>query len=94
MRSGSPYLKALATPGAVRFSAAGVLGRMPISMFGLGTVLLIASLTGRYAPAGATLPAAASAAAASSRRNFSARFAAFSVTPLRDGRTALPGVRP
>ena len=49
MRRGSPYLIALASPGALRFSAAGILGRMPISMFGLGTVLLIASITGRYA---------------------------------------------
>jgi hypothetical protein len=31
MRSGSPYLKALASPGALRFSAAGILGRIPIS---------------------------------------------------------------
>ena len=53
MRSGNPYLKALASPGALRFSAAGILGRMPISMFGLGTVLLIASITGRYGLAGA-----------------------------------------
>jgi len=57
MRSGSPYLQALATPGALRFSAAGVRGRMPISMFGLGTVLLIASLTGRYGLAGAVAAA-------------------------------------
>ena len=42
MRSGNPYLKALASPGALRFSAAGILGRMPISMFGLGTVLQLA----------------------------------------------------
>ena len=53
MRSGNSYLKALASPGALRFSAAGILGRMPISMFGLGTVLLIASITGRYGLAGA-----------------------------------------
>lgn len=52
MRSGSPYLKALASPGALRFSAAGFLGRMQISMFGLGTVLLIAAVTGRYGLAG------------------------------------------
>ena len=42
MPSGNPYLKALASPGALRFSAAGILGRMPISMFGLGTVLQLA----------------------------------------------------
>jgi MFS family permease len=52
MRAGSPYLKALASPGALPFSAAGILGRLPISMYGLGTVLLISSLTGRYGLAG------------------------------------------
>ena len=57
MRSGSPYLKALASPGALRFSAAGFLGRMQISMFGLGTVLLIAAVTGRYGLAGAVAAA-------------------------------------
>jgi MFS family permease len=47
-----PYRKALASPGALRFSAAGFLGRLQISMFGLGTVLLVASLTGSYGRAG------------------------------------------
>lgn len=51
-RRGNPYLEVLARPGALRFSAAGLLGRMPMSMFGLGTVLLIASVTGRYGLAG------------------------------------------
>ena len=37
--SGSPYLKALASPGALQFLAAGFPGRLRISMFGLGTVL-------------------------------------------------------
>ena len=53
--SGSPYLKALASPGALQFSAAGFLGRLQISMFGLGTVLLIASgaaVAGRVVDAG------------------------------------------
>jgi MFS transporter len=49
---GSPFLEILSRPGALKFSAAGVLGRMPISMFGLGTLLLIASVTGRYGLAG------------------------------------------
>jgi MFS family permease len=49
---GSPFLEALARPGAIRFSAAGFIGRMPMSMFGLGTVLLIAAMTGRYGLAG------------------------------------------
>jgi MFS family permease len=40
-------------PGAWRFSVAAVIGRMPMSMFGLGTVLLISSITGKYGVAGA-----------------------------------------
>ena len=51
-RSGNRYLAALARPGALRFSAAGFIGRLQISMFGLGTVLLISSFTGRYGLAG------------------------------------------
>jgi MFS family permease len=55
----SPYLAALASPGALRFSAAGFLGRLQISMYGLGTVLLVSSLTGRYGLAGAVTAAGA-----------------------------------
>ncbi len=51
-RVGNPFHAVLSRPGALRFSAAGFVGRMPMSMFGLGTVLLIASVTGRYALAG------------------------------------------
>jgi len=50
--SGNPYLELLRNPGALGFSAAGALGRMPMSMFGLGTILLIASVTGKYGLAG------------------------------------------
>jgi MFS family permease len=46
------YLEVLRTPGALAFSAAGFVGRMSMSMYGLGTVLLIALLTGRYGEAG------------------------------------------
>jgi MFS family permease len=49
---GNPFLEVLARPGALRFSAAGFVGRMPMAMFGLGMVLLIASVTGRYGLAG------------------------------------------
>jgi MFS family permease len=49
----NPFREVLSRPGALRFSAAGFVGRMPMSMFGLGTVLLIASVTGRYGLAGA-----------------------------------------
>lgn len=48
-----PYLDIFSVPGAWRFSAAGVIGRMPMSMFGLGTVLLISASTGKYGIAGA-----------------------------------------
>src|SRR5207245_8695507 len=59
-RSGrNPYLELLRTPGALAFSAAGFVGRMSMSMYGLGTVLLIALLTGRYGQAG-TVAAAGS----------------------------------
>src|SRR5262252_1734929 len=51
-RPASPYLEILRLPGALAFSAAGFLARMPMSMFGLGTVLLIAAVTGRYGLAG------------------------------------------
>jgi MFS family permease len=48
-----PYGDIFQIPGAWRFSAAGVIGRMPMAMFGLGTVLLISAGTGRYGVAGA-----------------------------------------
>jgi len=48
-----PYAEIFQIPGAWRFSAAGVIGRMPMSMFGLGTVLLISAVTGKYGVAGA-----------------------------------------
>ena len=51
-RSGVSYLALLRTPGAARFSISGMIGRAPMSMFGLGTVLLVAASTGRYALAG------------------------------------------
>ena len=47
-----PYAEIFGIPGAWRFSAAGVIGRMPMSMFGLGTVLLISAATGKYGVAG------------------------------------------
>jgi MFS family permease len=48
-----PYAEIFRIPGAWRFSVAGVIGRMPMSMFGLGTVLLISAVTGKYGVAGA-----------------------------------------
>ncbi len=47
-----PYAEIFRIPGSWRFSAAAVIGRMPMSMFGLGTVLLISAATGKYGVAG------------------------------------------
>ena len=46
------YFTLLRTPGAARFCVSGMIGRAPMSMFGLGTVLLVSASTGRYALAG------------------------------------------
>ncbi len=56
---GGGYLELLRTPGAAQFSLAGMVGRAPMAMFGLGTILLIAASTGRYGLAG-TIAAAGS----------------------------------
>ena len=51
-RPGAGYLALLRLPGAARFCVSAMIGRAPMSMFGLGTVLLVAASTGRYALAG------------------------------------------
>src|SRR5215472_8401668 len=48
-----PYAEVFQIPGSWRFSAAAIIGRMPMSMFGLGTVLLISAVTGKYGVAAA-----------------------------------------
>src|SRR5215472_11601331 len=48
-----PYAEIFQIPGSWRFSTAAIIGRMPMSMFGLGTVLLISAVTGKYGVAGA-----------------------------------------
>lgn len=48
-----PYLEVLRRPGAARFSAAGALARMQMSMAGVGAVLLISAVRDSYAIAGA-----------------------------------------
>lgn len=47
------YRGILTRPGAAAFCATGLVGRMPISMVGLGIVLLVSATTGSYATAGA-----------------------------------------
>jgi MFS family permease len=51
------YRRVLAHPGALRFSLTGLVARLPISMVGLGIVLLVSAATGRYGVAGAVAAA-------------------------------------
>jgi MFS family permease len=51
-RPGAGYLALLRVPGAARFCVTGMVGRAPMAMFGLGTVLLVAARTGHYGLAG------------------------------------------
>src|SRR5258708_9366198 len=54
-----PYAEIFSIPRAWRFSVAGIIGRMPMSMYALGTVLLISAGTGRYGLAGTVSAAGA-----------------------------------
>src|SRR4051794_23204734 len=47
------YRRILARPGALSFSLTGLVARLPISMVGLGIVLLVSAATGSYGVAGA-----------------------------------------
>jgi MFS family permease len=47
------YRRILTTPGALVFSVTGLFGRLPISMAGLGIVLLVQAQSGSYGVAGA-----------------------------------------
>jgi MFS family permease len=47
------YRRVLAVPGTLRFSLTGLVARLPISMVGLGIVLLVQAGTGSYGVAGA-----------------------------------------
>ncbi|GLF98879.1 MFS transporter [Streptomyces yaizuensis] len=49
----SSYRAIFAAPGAKRFSAAGLFGRLPLAMMGIGIVTMVSQLTGRYGIAGA-----------------------------------------
>lgn len=46
------YAEVLAVPGAARFSLTGLVARLPISMAGLGIVLLVEASSGSYGLAG------------------------------------------
>jgi MFS family permease len=59
----SPYRDLFAAPGSRSFSAAGFVGRMPLSMMGIGVVTMVSQLTGRYGLAGALSATIALAAA-------------------------------
>src|ERR1700751_3389518 len=54
-----PYAEIFRIRHAWRFSVAGIIGRMPMSMAGLGIVLLISASTGRYGVAGSVSAASA-----------------------------------
>jgi len=51
------YRSVLSRPGAIWFSAAGLVGRLPLSMAGLGMLLLVESHTGSYAAGGSVAAA-------------------------------------
>ncbi|OKK22761.1 MFS transporter [Streptomyces sp. CB00455] len=59
----SPYRAIFAAPGTKGFSAAGLVGRLPISMVGVGILTMISEITGRYALASALTGTLALAAA-------------------------------
>jgi MFS family permease len=46
------YRRVLALPGALMFSASGLVARLPIAMVSLGIVLLVSTRTGSYSSAG------------------------------------------
>jgi predicted MFS family arabinose efflux permease len=57
MVSLSSYRTVLSRPGTLRFSLAGLVGRLPISMTGLGIVLLVQAASDSYGRAGAVAAA-------------------------------------
>lgn len=60
----SPYRAVLARPGALAFSATGLVSRLPLSMLGLSIVVVVAGRTDSYAFAGTVSAAYVLAAAA------------------------------
>lgn len=62
----NPYRELFAVPGARYFVAAAFVGRMSMSMVGIGIVLLVSAVTGSYGTAGAVSATFALAYAAAS----------------------------
>ena len=60
----SSYRAIFAAPGTKAFSAAGLVGRMPMAMLGIGIVTMVSQVTGRYGLAGALSATLALSAAA------------------------------
>jgi MFS family permease len=58
------YRRVLTQPGTARFALAGLVGRLPISMVGLGIVLLVEDVSGSYGIAGTVTAAYTVASAA------------------------------
>lgn len=58
------YREVLSRPGAALFSATAAIARLPLSMLGLGIVLLVSARTGSYAQGGTVAAAYVLAAAA------------------------------
>src|SRR3954470_12418205 len=49
----TPYRRVLSVPGAMVFCISGLVARLPLSMAGLGIVVLVSTRTGSYGTAGA-----------------------------------------
>jgi MFS family permease len=62
----NPYQQLFSVPGARLFVAAGFVGRMSMSMIGIGIVLMVSTVTGSYGIAGAVSAVCALAFAAGS----------------------------
>ncbi|MFI1367169.1 MFS transporter [Streptomyces griseochromogenes] len=62
--SPNPYRRIFAAPGTASFTAAGFLGRLTLTMTGVGIITLVSQLTGRYGLAGALSATFALSAAA------------------------------
>ncbi|MGZ5409518.1 MAG: MFS transporter, partial [Aeromicrobium sp.] len=58
-----PYRRVLALPGTFAFSLTGLIARLPLSMTGLGIVLVVSDRTGSYGLAGTVAAAYVLAAA-------------------------------